>query len=175
MCSGTVGAALAASLTGTRGIALSYGNMVEKNYPAYYEPAHKLSLKIINYLLDNWNPRGTMVLYSVNIPMVKELLQEDGLKIYWASAWMSNYLRLFAEVPSSADSNVADADGKGSLAFKFDPDLSNLLSPTGGPEGSDAWAMNTGSVGVTPYINNLAELPESENSFASLQDREWKF
>ena len=199
MSSGTIGAALAATLSGTRSIALSYGNMINNTPTTFHDPAFKLSSKIINHLLNNWGSYEHSVLYSINIPMIDKLLDDEEMKIYWTSVWRCNYGRLFKEVPGLADSNASgkaerttlqttDAtvpfEGGGSsqdvgeeekLVFAFKPDLSALLSKTAAPEGSDSWALNVGAISVTPYLTSFAELPESEHSFSSLQDREWKF
>jgi len=199
LSSGTIGAALAGALSGVRSIALSYGNMINHIPTTFHDPAFKLSSKIINHLLDNWGPYENNVLYSINIPMIDKLLDDDEMKIYWTSVWRCNYGRLFKEVPGLADSNASgkvekttsqttDAtvplEGGGSsqyaeeedkLIFVFKPDLSGPLSKTAAPEGSDGWALNVGAVSVTPYLASFAELPESEHGFPCLQDREWKF
>jgi tubulin--tyrosine ligase len=190
---------MAATLSGTRSIALSYGNMINHIPTTFQDPAFKLSSKIINHLLNNWGPYGNSVLYSVNIPMIDKLLDDEEMKIYWTSVWRCNYARLFKEVPGLADSNASGKaerntlqttdvtvshEGGGSsqyvgeeekLVFVFKPDLSAPLSPTAAPEGSDSWALNVGAVSVTPYLTSFAELPESEHGFSCLQDREWKF
>lgn len=182
LSSGTLGGALASSLSGVRSIALSYGNM-SKNIPEeYHDPAFKLSSKIINHLTDNWSSRGDKVLYSVNVPMVERLVHKDGLKIYWTSVWRCGYGRLFTEVPQLADGNVSggveksavQASDANSLAFGWNPDLSKLIGQTSAPPGSDGWALNMDAASVTPYLACFAELPESEHGFASLEDREWK-
>jgi len=199
LSSGTIGAALASALSGVRSIALSYGNMIQEIPATFHEPAFKLSSKIIDHLLNSWGSRGGKVLYSINIPMIDKLLDDEEMKVYWTSVWRSNYGRLFREVPGLADANASkkagattlqttDAtiplEGGGSsqhavdgekLVFEFKPDLAALLSPTAAPEGSDGWALNVGAVSVTPYLTSFAELPESEYNFSSLQDREWKF
>jgi len=173
--------------------------MIKRIPTTFHDPAFKLSSKIINHLLNNWGPRGDSVLYSINIPMIDKLLDDEEMKVYWTSVWRSNYGRLFGEVPGLADRNASgkakktalqmtDAtvpldDGGGSqyvgeeekLVFAFDPDLSLLLSHTAAPEGSDGWALNVGAVSVTPYLTSFAELPESEHGFSCLQDRVWKF
>lgn len=173
--------------------------MVKNAQTTFYDPAFKLSTKIINHLIKNWNPRGNEVLYSINIPMVERLLHEDRMKIYWTSVWRSSYERLFAKVPRLAETNssykveeatsqLTDAavpsEGGGhsrniaqveNLVFTFDPDLSGLLDKTAAPEGTDGWALNVNAVSVTPYLTSFAELPETEHGFSCVDDREWKF
>ena len=188
LSSGTIGAALSASLSGVRSIALSYGNMIKHTPTTFHDPAFKLSSQIINHLLSNWGRKD--VLYSINVPMIEKLLHDDGLKIYWTSVWRNNYQRLFKEVPDlekttlrTTDANTPSEGGgnsqnvskEGSLAFTWQPDLTGLLNPTSAPEGSDGWALAEGAISVTPLLTSFAELPENEQGFASLQDREWKF
>lgn len=172
--------------------------MIQHTPPTFHDPAFKISSKIINHLLNNWRSYKDDILYSINIPMIDKLLDDDEMKIYWTSVWRCNYGRLFKEVPGLADSSApgkaekatlqtTDATiplkGDGSsqdigkeekLVFAFKPDLSALLDKTAAPEGSDSWALNVGAISVTPYLTSFAELPENEHSFSCLQDREWK-
>ena len=187
LSSGTIGAALAGSVSGVRSIALSYGTMTENIPTTFHDPAFKLSSQIINRLLSKWGRPD--LLYSVNIPMIKKLLHEDGLKVYWTSVWRNNYGRLFKEVTGLVenasgelentlqltDTNVPREGGGVNLVFKFEPDFTGLLNPTSAPEGSDGWALAQGAASVTPLLTSFAELPESEHGFPRLQDREWKF
>ncbi|KAF9778186.1 sure-like protein [Thelephora terrestris] len=190
LSSGTLGAAFSSSLSGVRSIALSYGNMTEHIPTTFHKPAFELSSRIIQRLIENWSPHDNRVLYGINIPMVERLLHEDGMRVYWTSVWKSNYRRMFTEVPQVADNSsrtpdvIVPREGGGNpedalegkdLAFRFNPDYSELLSKSAPPEGTDSWALNVDAVSVTPYLTNFAELPESEHSFSSLQDREWKF
>jgi len=173
--------------------------MIEHALPTFHAPAFKLSLKIINHLLDNWGPYGNDLLYSINVPMVQKLLDDDEMKVYWTSVWRSNSGRLFKEVPGPANNNApgraelttvqttdvtVPVEGGGDpqfiteeekLVFAFKPDLSAVLSPTAAPEGTDSWALNVDAISVTPCLARFAEPPESEYSFSSLQEREWKF
>lgn len=189
---------MASSLSGTRAIALSYGNMIRPIPTAYHEPAFKLSSKIINHLIGKWGPYENTLLYSVNVPMVDKLLDEDGMKIYWTTVWRCGYGRLFnqfsgpadggasvkveentvqvtdAAVPREAAGTPRDSAEGGNLVFEFKPDLTELLSQTAAPEGTDGWAINVGAVSVTPYLTSYAELPESERGFSCIEDREWK-
>ena len=83
LSSGTIGAALAGSLSGVRSIALSYGIMIKRTPTTFHDPTFKLRSQIINRLLNNWGRAD--LLYSINIPMIERLLHDDGLKIYWTS------------------------------------------------------------------------------------------
>jgi len=176
LSSGTIGAALSSSLSGTRSVALSYGTMIKPIPTTFHEPAFKLSTRIVNHLLSIWGSHGTGVLYSVNIPMIEKLLHDDGLRIYWTSVWKSNYKRLFKEVPREGGGGNPEPVAEGeNLVFTFQPDLTGLLTQTSAPEGSDGWALDEGAVSVTPLLTSFAELPESKYGFSCLQDREWRF
>jgi tubulin---tyrosine ligase len=200
LSSGTLGASLSSTLSQTRSIALSYGTMEHPTSQFLFDPAHALSAKIIRHLWDNWGRdeegglrNGEIDLYSVNIPMIRGLLSEDGLPIIWTRVWRNTYHRLFkadspdraAELeqacsPAGPDSTkatltqalsqeseeVVSPKKIGSLIFKFTPDLKDLLGrpPSSLPEGSDTWAIEMGWVSVTPLRAGFGE-PVAENLF----------
>lgn len=76
----------------------------------FLDPAFKLSSKIIQGLINEWGPHDNRVLYSINLPVVERLLHEDGIKVYWTSAWKTNYKRMFTEVPRVVDSTLRTTD-----------------------------------------------------------------
>ena len=201
---------MSSSLSQTRSIGLSYGTMEHPTPHAYFEPAHALAAKVIRHLWDNWGQdegglrNGEIDLYTVNIPMIRELLSEEGLPIIWTRLWRNSYHRLFkahtlehaAELehePSLAgpDSTMTPptqttsqgAEGVspkkiGALIFKFSPDMTGLidLQHSSLPEGSDSWAIEKGWVSVTPLRASFGE-PPAENAFVpggTIQDRIWK-
>lgn len=179
LSSGTIGAALSSSLSQVRSIALSYGTVMHPTPTTLFEPAHLLSSRVICHLWDNWGSdegglrNGEVDLYNVNIPMVNELLNEEGLKIYWTNIWRNSYGRLFkAHVsskptvsaagpdsldPQSSNGQISAAEGSGALTFKFSPDMKNLLDPNSSPTGTDGWAISKGHVSVTPLRASFAE------------------
>ncbi|KAI9508756.1 sure-like protein [Russula earlei] len=201
LSSGTIGAAMSSALSQTRSIALSYGTIVYPTPPTFFDPAHALSVKIIGYLWDNWGNdeaglrNGEIDLYSINVPMVQELLSEDGLPIVWTRVWRNTYHRLFKPYsqkrakelqhaspqagPDSTRTSLEEtvsqeAEEKvsptriGDLVFKFSPDMSSLidLPPSSLPEGSDSWAVEKGWVSVAPIRASFGEPPE-ENVFVT--------
>lgn len=125
LSSGTIGAALSSSLSKTRSIALSYGTVQRPTPPAYFEPAHLLSARIVSHLWDHWGRDeggirdGEVDLYNVNVPMVEGLLSDDGLRICWTRMWRNSYGRLFAPhvvepvVGSPAGPDSLDSDERG--------------------------------------------------------------
>lgn len=101
LSSGTLGAALSGAISQKRSIALSYGTFHHPSPPKYNAPAYALSARIIKKLWDNWGRDaaglrfGEVDLYNVNIPMVDELLQPEGMEIRWTTIWSNSYARLF--------------------------------------------------------------------------------
>ncbi|KAJ6610887.1 hypothetical protein B0H10DRAFT_2058435 [Mycena sp. CBHHK59/15] len=168
LSSGTIGAAMSASLSKTRSIALSYGTVVHPTPVTYFDPSHdKGGLK-----------SNEIDLYNVNIPMVEDLLTGDGLKILWTSMWRNSYGRLFKAVsdaepaglqrtisaagpdaltmdPSRAESTSASSKGK--IAFQFSPAMEGLIRPAESsvPIGSDGWAMLKG--GFSNYLTKMGQ------------------
>lgn len=126
LSSGTIGAAMSASLSRKRAIALSYGTFLYPTPVSLHGPAHRLAGVIITQLWNNWgeDPEGirgdgTVDLYNVNIPMVEKLLSREGLGITWSTMWRNSYGRLFSQqrsaVPSAANNQVIPAVGPDSL------------------------------------------------------------
>ena len=172
-----------------RAIALSYGTVVHPTPTTYFQPAHALGCQIISHLWDNWGQdtaglrNGEVDLYSVNIPLIEDLLSEQGLDIYWTSMWKNSYGRLFKNIAShqqepkdKGNVNPAGPDAAtnatktpsgpsqeevGDLLFKWSPDMRGLIQPQENelPVGSDGWAIHKGSVSVTPLRACFAEPP----------------
>lgn len=101
LSSGTLGAAMSAAISQTRSIALSYGTFYHPSPPKYNGPAHALAARIVKRLWENWgtDQNGLRLnevdLYNVNIPMVDELLQPEGMEVCWTTVWGNSYGRLF--------------------------------------------------------------------------------
>jgi tubulin---tyrosine ligase len=103
LSSGTIGAAMSASLSRKRAIALSYGTFLYPTPASLFHPAHRLAGAIITQLWNNWGPDpegirgdGEVDLYNVNIPMVTKLLSSEGIGITWSTMWRNSYGRLFS-------------------------------------------------------------------------------
>jgi len=172
---------MSSSLSKIRSIAISYGTMVHPTPQAYFEPAHSLGCRIINYLWNNWGEDecglrdGEVDLYSVNIPLIEQILGVDGLKVCWTRLWRNSYGRLFKNVSGSIDhptvavgpdpiSGQTQASGSeeaviGGLLFKWSPEMKGLISPSldSLPLGSDAWALHQGLISVTPLKASFGE------------------
>ena len=174
---------MSAALSRTRAIAISYGNVLRPTPLKLHEPAHDLSVRIVEYLWTNWgkDPDGTrdsdVDLYNVNLPMIHKLTDPGGLQVYWTRLWRSSYSRLFKHVPVVPGSqrethpdnpdypngpvsagSAAQADA--CLAFKFAPDIQHLVTPdlSTVPVGTDGWAFGMGHASITPMRSGFAEV-----------------
>jgi tubulin--tyrosine ligase len=185
LSSGTVGAAMSSSLSKLRSIALSYGTMVHPTPEAYFDPAHKQGCRIINHLWNNWGEDecglrdGEVDLYTVNIPLIEQILGVDGLKVCWTRLWRNSYGQLFENVSGSighptvavgpdpltgqTQTSGPEEAAIGSLLFKWSPKMEGLVSPPldSLPVGSDAWALHQGLICVTPLRASFGE-PRSQ-------------
>jgi len=180
LSSGTIGAAMSSSLSRMRSIALSYGTMVHPTPQAYFEPAHNIGCRIISHLWNNWGEDegglrdGEIDLYSVNIPLIEQILHMDGLKVCWTRLWRNSYGSLFKNVSGNIGQSTVAVDpdpltgqtqasvaekATGNLLFKWAPEMRGLISPSldSLPIGSDAWALHQGLISVTPLRATFGE------------------
>jgi broad specificity polyphosphatase/5'/3'-nucleotidase SurE len=159
--------------------------MIHPTPKSFEQPAHKLSGQIIKYLIENWGRRD--VLYSVNIPMIHNLLDDEGIKIYWTSFWRNNYGSLFTEASiREVEEDVfqgTDAEMKAlkvveggaeqhKLLFKFSPKLEGILTAQNAAPGTDGWAISKNAVSVTAFQPCFSEMPVEE--FQTVEERIWK-
>ncbi|KAJ3508935.1 hypothetical protein NLJ89_g5483 [Agrocybe chaxingu] len=202
LSSGTIGAAMSSSLSKMRSIALSYGTVVHPTPTMYFEPAHEAGCRIINHLWNNWGEdecglrEGEVDLYSINIPLIEDILSEEGLKICWTKMWRNSYGRLFKNIacgsnsrdhtveapgPDVANSNTIQTSGPGpedeetgDLLFKWAPEMKGLITPSleALPVGSDGWAIYQGWISVTPLRASFGE-PNTHDGLES-ENRVWK-
>ncbi|GAA5908221.1 5'/3'-nucleotidase SurE [Sporobolomyces salmoneus] len=111
LSSGTLGAALAGSLSGTPGIALSFGLMEGYKPPGkeLVDRAVELSCMVIERLFKlGWGKGENKVdVYSVNVPLMPTILENP--KVHWTSMAVTGYGRLFKSLNSSAPLPVDDS------------------------------------------------------------------
>lgn len=165
MSSGTIGAAMSSALSQIRSVAISYGTVLHTTPNELFGPANILSGQIIQYLWNNWGKdvggirNGEIDMYNVNVPMIMELLNPEGIDVYWTHMWRNSYGRLFkAILTPGATSTTRDVPNKGqdmarqypaqqsepggdvegdvsrdepaTLVFKFSPDFQPLITPS---------------------------------------------
>jgi len=185
---------MSSSLSKIRSVALSYGTMVHPTPETYFDPAHNQGCRIINHLWNNWGKDecglrdGEVDLYTVNIPLIEQLLGVDGLKVCWTRLFRNSYGQLFKNVsasigyptvavgpdPLTDQTQTSDPDGIGSLLFKWSPMMEGLISPLldSLPVGSDTWALHQGLICVTPLRASFGEPPGHE--IINEEDILWK-
>jgi tubulin---tyrosine ligase len=176
---------MSSALSKVRSVALSYGTIIHPTPKSFFDPAHALSCHIIQHLWNNWGKdeggirNGEVDLYNVNLPMVEDLLSDEGLQIYWTTLWRNSYTRFFKTIsapqdPSNNSESGPDLSDAGGLVFKFSPEVKNLIKPSLSSlqVGSDAWAIHNRSATVTPLRASYAEPPSSES--LALEERIWK-
>jgi len=194
LSSGTIGAAMSASLSRIPSIAVSYGTVIHPTPATFHTPAHALACRIIGDLWSKWVENETQFrdvgLFNINIPMIPRLLSSEGLPVYWTTLWRNSYGRLFEEHSNKPIKNVLEAgpdsdrtssqvlpDGdKSGLVFRFAPDFQSIINPDAKllPEGCDAWALAQGSASVTALAASFAESIIEGLTVVSTQDRLWK-
>ncbi|KIO25778.1 hypothetical protein M407DRAFT_207567 [Tulasnella calospora MUT 4182] len=188
LSSGTIGAALSACLSKTRAIALSFGTFRDVERADLGDYANTLGAKIIQKLWEDWGRdeegirNGEVDLYNVNIPIVNELRQPEGLEILWTRIWRNSYGQLFKrkedgrktevireagpdappEPPTSIKTSPSDSElpeTSSALVFQFAPRIDALVNPPLEmlPHGSDGWAMHYRKASVTPLRASFAE------------------
>lgn len=181
---------MSASLSKKRSIALSYGTFIHPTPTTYSDSAHELACRIISHLWYNWGPddsglRNSEVdLYSINIPLIEELLTDRGLRICWTTLWRNSYGSLFESIsgsrkpndrtiilpgpdateespalPEVSESKILKNQATSLLLFKWSPGMDDLMNPSVDlpPVGSDDWALCNGRASVTPLKAAFAE------------------
>ncbi|PWN52102.1 sure-like protein [Violaceomyces palustris] len=182
LSSGTVGAAMAGSLSGVRSVAISYG-LFAINPPTLAEGpeakgkalegaalrdvvglAHDLSAQMVQKLWNDWELNGSKVpCYSINVPLC-EVLKEP--KICWTRLWESRYGQLFSPSPIADGSPepLPRTAPEPSTCLKFAPNMVHLLRPKSLEPGTDVWALQNGWVSVTGLKPNYAMVEASEQA-----------
>jgi len=100
LSSGTLGGALEAAVCKAKAIAVSYAFNSRVHDPVHIAGASRISVKIIEYLYNNWSPEAD--LYSVNVPLIDDV---ESRKVLWTNM-LQNYWG-----PTSCFEEVDDEDG----------------------------------------------------------------
>ncbi|EPQ27116.1 uncharacterized protein PFL1_05398 [Pseudozyma flocculosa PF-1] len=131
LSSGTLGAAQAASLSGVRSIAVSYGHFMtnpptlqdrgEAKGPglgpeplaAIRDVAHKLTVRILQRLWADWAGEKEVGCYSINVPLAETLRAPD---VFWTRIWENRYGPLFASSSIGSAAQAKGGEGEGGSA-----------------------------------------------------------
>jgi broad specificity polyphosphatase/5'/3'-nucleotidase SurE len=133
-------------------------------------------------LFDDWgyeddDTKRPVQVYSVNVPLVPEVLTVENRKTCFTHMYRNTYGQLFKPTtkqsgawnPADVDDANPDADveGDGALRFAFAPNLHPILFPETLPEGTDAWAFHHGYTSVTPFRAAYDGLSDTGSGFGS--------
>lgn len=176
--SGTLGAALAGSLGGVHGVAISYGHFATN--PPTLEPrdnvpklskeectevtalACKYCVSILQQLWDGWANDAQVQVYSINVPLCETLKVP---KVCWTRIWHSQHVQQYP-LPSEGREDAARLLPLGvpihavqqeanASYLDFRPNLARSMRPVGDEpleEGTDAWAICHGYIGISRLV-----------------------
>lgn len=189
MSSGTIGAALSASLTGLRSIAISYGIVEHPSPPVYLPHAHDLGLKIISKLWSDWgvDQGGSRVasrisetstakegdrevdLYTINVPLIPQLQEPGSVEVLHTTTWRNQYGRLFKALKPAADTPsgaAAPPEGPDAAPPKSTQPTTTVPPSTTSSSDSDPLRFK-----FAPDMSNLIpkssnEIPEGTDAWA---------
>ncbi|BGP67337.1 hypothetical protein NBRC10513v2_000655 [Rhodotorula toruloides] len=135
MSSGTVGAAMAAALSGSHAIALSWGLMEGYKPPPqeFVDAAVKLSCQVVErlYKLGFGEGDSKVDVYSVNVPLLPDIVSSPEVR--WTTMARTSYGRLFKSTPHPES---AASEEKGGPAAVAEPKQENGATDQG--EGSES-------------------------------------
>ena len=179
LSSGTLGAALEASICGYRSIALSFAFFDRQNLPGVVAESCKQAVRVCEGLMKHAS-RQPAQLYSVNVPVTKGVLER---KVVWTKMLQNQWKKgaCFEEVksgdvvddPASEEAKLrrqeSDDGGEGTATprrdvwrhrhFKWAPRFADVYESVlaAGP-GSDGWAVKEGETSVTALRANFAHV-----------------
>ncbi|ODV59396.1 5'/3'-nucleotidase SurE [Ascoidea rubescens DSM 1968] len=177
MTSGTVGAAIEASLQNKKAIGISFGFFTKKTDPSIIQEACRIGVKIVDHLYKNWPNDNSIELYTINIPLV-ETLSLETTKIIYTSILQNKWVSLFKShhydnsnshkhinnrddnSPDSETVDIVDTSITNQLQFKWSPNFSYVHETILNSEGAnDGQVVNEGNISVTPLRAIYAEVP----------------
>lgn len=104
LSSGTIGGALEAAVCGVRAVALSYAFFDRNHDPDVIAAASRMSVRVVEALHARWQDRRHVQLYSVNVPLTREV---EKTKVLWThmlqNEWVSGSCFTEVEVPEEED------------------------------------------------------------------------
>ncbi|OAF62187.1 hypothetical protein VC83_01017 [Pseudogymnoascus destructans] len=172
LSSGTLGGALEAAVCKRKAIALSYAFLTREHDPKIIAGASRLSVKIVEHLVANWDANTDV--YTVNVPLVPDV---ENKKIFWTDM-LQNYWgpgSCFEAVEDTEDADeeeykiregeVEQKNGGGKAPiphqhrnFKWSPRFTDVYkSVEDAPPGNDGWVVKEGFTSVTPLKANFMQ------------------
>jgi len=173
LSSGTLGGALEAAICQRKAIALSYAFFNRNHDPEIIAGASKLSVRLIEYLYNNWG--DNVDLYTVNVPLVenvgtRKVLWTKMLQNYWGNGSCFQEVEDDEESANEEEERIREREGglepndtassdvtrHKHKHFKWMPRFSDVYKSVdaAGP-GNDGWAVKEGFTSVTPLKANF--------------------
>jgi len=177
--SGTLGAALAGSLSSVRSVAISYAHFTKnpptragrvegpalsrETFAALARRASGFCVQILQQLWDAWDQESDVQAYSINVPIAETLYEP---RLYWTHFWHSRHVQLYP-LPTAADganrvlpsgvpsSNVPVPSEGSYLAFR--PNLVKAMCPDELEEGTDVWAVTHGYISISRVVASFSQ------------------
>ncbi|KAI9734332.1 MAG: hypothetical protein M1834_002438 [Cirrosporium novae-zelandiae] len=162
LSSGTIGGALEGAICRKKAIAVSYAFFSRNHDPEIIAGASKLSVKLVEYLYNNWGK--DVDLYSINVPLVEDvgnhkIMYADMLQNYWSAG--SSFQEVEPEEgnedPAQMEREIReegegtpDPDGKKNIRnshkhFKWAPQFHDVYqSVEESTPPNDGWAVKEG-------------------------------
>jgi len=160
LSSGTVGGALEAAICKRKAIALSYAFFSRNHDPEIIASASALSVRLINYLYENWS--DDVDLYTVNVPLVenvetKKVMWTKMLQNYWGPGSCFQEVDDDSADPEDEEQRIREGEGEpeGKTTkvstrhthkhFKWAPRFTDVYKSVeeAGP-GNDGWTVKEG-------------------------------
>lgn len=178
--SGTLGGALAGSLSGVRSIAISFCHfktapptldqreappLTKEEFAHYASIASRQSAHICAQLWQAWDQDAEVQAYSINVPICESLQRPE---VHWTKVWQSQHVQLYPlpsmpDVPTRVEplgvhpKENEDEDPCGPyLAFR--PNLARAMCPADPKPGTDVWAIHRGHISVSRLMASFAEV-----------------
>ncbi|KAG2174101.1 hypothetical protein INT43_004121 [Umbelopsis isabellina] len=174
LASGTIGAAMEATLCRKKAIALSFAFYDRDITQSKIDNACGMAVKVVKQLMDidQWQDG---VVYNINVPLVDEECSVKVTTVY-QTAYGNLFKPVAMETTGSQDANddesiersVRDQAERGEvLEYRFAPDYKSLSDIKNAEVGTDTWAVHNKHISVTPLIatyavRNIEQMPGLE-------------
>ena len=180
LSSGTLGGALAGSLSGVRSIAISFCHfkkspptldrrlappLTKEQFADYASVACRYSAKLCSKLWDSWDHDAQVQAYSINVPICESLQRPE---VHWTKVWASQHVQLYP-LPSMPDvplrieplgvhPDESEGDDSPGPYLAFRPNLARAMCPADPEPGTDVWAIHHGYISVSRFVASFAEV-----------------
>ncbi|CAO3589245.1 unnamed protein product [Absidia cylindrospora] len=157
LSSGTIGAALEATLCRKKAIALSFPFFSRDFKMNEIQNSCMMASNVIQqiYEKDNWPING---LFNINVPLVDYDCPVHVTQFH--QAYYGSLFKPLTETNNNKEGSVEEqvrlasesGNEPGRTVFKFAPNIKSMTNPNDAVPGTDAWALHNKYISVTPMI-----------------------